>query len=112
MSNLDDATGLRTLMRLDDADARKLLEQLRWPDGPICPHCGVVNDAVRVEKHKVGAKTREGLWWCRACEEQFSVTVGTVMEGSHIPLGKWMAAVHMLCSSKKSISALQVQRQL
>ncbi len=93
-------------------DARKLLEQLRWPNGPVCPHCGVVNDAVTLAREKHDAKTREGLWWCRSCERQFSVTVGSVMEGSHIPLGKWMAAIHMLCSSKKSISALQVQRQL
>jgi hypothetical protein len=71
-----------------------------------------VNDAAPVEKHKATSKARGGLWWCRSCKREFSVTVGTVMEGSHIPLGKWMAAVHMLCSSKKSISALQVQRQL
>jgi hypothetical protein len=115
MSNPDELTtktGLRTLMALSDADARTLLEQMRWPTGPICPHCGVLNEASRVVRHKDTAKTREGLWVCLACHEQFSVTVGTVMEGSHIPLGKWMAAIHILCSSKKSVSALQLQRQL
>jgi hypothetical protein len=97
---------------LSDADARAFLEASRWPDGPICPHCGVIGEATRVVRHKESAKTREGLWNCNACREQFSVTVGTIMEGSHIPLGKWLAAIHIVCSSKKSISALQLQRQL
>lgn len=104
--------GLVTLMRLDDEDARAMLETMRWPDGPVCPHCGVVNDATRLEKRKASSKARAGLLQCRPCGKQFSVTVGTIFEGSHIPLGKWIAAIHMLSSSKKSISALQVQRQL
>jgi transposase-like protein len=109
---MSEKIGLTTLMRVSDAEARRLLEGQRWPDGPVCPHCGVVGGATRIEKHKQSARTREGLWQCRACDKQFSVTVGTVMEGSHIPLGKWLAAIHILCSSKKSVSALQLQRQL
>jgi transposase-like protein len=108
-----DKIGLVTLMRLSDAEARAMLEAMRWPDGPVCPHCGTVGGATRLEKHKATSKAREGLWQCKPpCGKQFSVTVGTIFEGSHIPLGKWLAAIHMLSSSKKSVSAAQVQRQL
>lgn len=106
-----DRTGLVTLLRLTEEEARAKLEAMRWPDGAICPHCGVIGNAAKVES-KADATTRAGLWQCLACHKQFSVTVGTAMEGSHIPLAKWIAAVHLLCSSKKSVSALQVQRQL
>jgi transposase-like protein len=110
MSN--EKIGLATLMRMTEADARDFLERTRWPDGAVCPHCGTVGDATRIEKHTAGSEAREGLWQCRSCRKQFSVTVGTIMEGSHIPLAKWLAAIHILCSSKKSVSAAQIQRQL
>ncbi|MGA2794845.1 MAG: IS1595 family transposase [Roseiarcus sp.] len=88
--------------------ARKHFEALHWPNGPICPHCGVINEATELK----GASTRPGLYKCRACEEQFSVTIGSVMESSHLPLTKWAAAFHLMASSKKGVSAHQLMRQL
>jgi len=90
----------------NEAAARKHLETLQWPDGPICPHCGVVNDACRINGG------RKGLWFCNACREQFTVTVGTVFERSKIPLNTWLYANHLLCSSKKGISSHQLSRML
>jgi transposase-like protein len=88
--------------------ARKHFEALHWPNGPVCPHCGVINEATELK----GASTRPGLYKCRACEEQFSVTIGSVMESSHLPLTKWAAAFHLMASSKKGVSAHQLMRQL
>jgi transposase-like protein len=86
--------------------ARKHLEAIRWPDGPICPHCGSVNNASKI----TGA--REGLWFCADCRKQFTVTVGTLFERSHVPLHKWLMAVHLMSASKKGISAHQMHRML
>ncbi len=97
-----------------DADvAREVLEAERWPDGPICPHCGLIGEAYKLEP-KEGAKThaRKGVYKCAGCREQFSVTVGTIFEDSHIPLNKWLMAIHFLCSSKKGMSAHQLHRML
>lgn len=86
--------------------ARKHLERLQWPDGPICPHCGVIDRASAI---KGG---RNGLWFCSACRMQFTVTVGTIFERSKIPLHTWLYANHLLCSSKKGISSHQLSRML
>jgi len=90
----------------DEAAARAYLEALQWPDGPICPHCGVM---ARASSIKGG---RPGLWFCNACRAQFSVTVGTVFERSKVPLHTWLYANHLLCSSKKGISSQQLARML
>lgn len=104
---------LSTLGKLDEAQARRMLERLRWPDGPVCPHCGVIGDAKRMESADESSnKLREGVLNCRACRKPFTVTVGTIFEGSHIPLSKWLLGFYLFASSKKSISALQLQRQL
>lgn len=92
----------------DETAARRHLERLLWPDGPECPHCGVVNEATALK----GDSTRPGVWKCRACEKPFSVTVGTIFERSHIPLTKWLLATELLTSSKKGISAHQLHRML
>jgi transposase-like protein len=92
----------------DDGAARAHLETLLWPRGPECPKCGVVNEATKLQ----GASTRPGVWKCRACRKPFSVTVGTVMERSHIPLHKWVLAAHFMAASKKGMSALQLQRMM
>jgi transposase-like protein len=100
--------------QLTSADAaREYLEARRWPDGPVCPHCGIVGEATRLEP-KQGAEThaRKGLLKCRACEKQFSVTVGTIFEDSHIPLNKWLLAYHLMSAGKKGISAHQLHRML
>jgi transposase-like protein len=95
--------------------ARELLESMLWPDGPVCPHCQNHKEkAIYRLKSKEGSKNkvRKGLCKCGACHKQFTVTVGTVFEDSHIPISKWMMATFILCSSKKSISALQMSRML
>lgn len=101
----------------DDDKAREYLESIRWPDGkPVCPHCGTVGDHYALEGKggEKGTKARKGLWKCSAkeCRKQFSVTVGTVFERSHIPLSKWLMAAYLLCSSKKGMSSHQLHRTL
>lgn len=92
---------------LDPFKAADYLESIRWPDGPVCPHCGV-EDA----KHYLLKNKTRKLWKCRACRKQFTVTVGTIFEGSHIPLNKWLLAFYLLCSSKKGMSSHQLHRML
>jgi transposase-like protein len=87
--------------------ARKHLEAIRWPDGPFCPHCGSFG-CTRLE----GKKHRAGLVQCNDCRQQFTVTVGTVFERSKVPLFKWLLVNHLLCASKKGISAHQVHRMI
>jgi len=94
----------------DDNKAREALEAIRWPEGPVCPHCGNL-DQEMIAKGK-GRAIRPGLYYCAACNGQFTVTVGTVMERSKIPLSKWLFAMHLMGASKKGISALQLQRML
>jgi len=86
--------------------ARKHLEALRWPEGAVCPHCGGCD---RIYTMTGG---REGLYKCGDCRKQFTVTVGTLFEGSKIALNKWLLAVHLMCASKKGISAHQLHRTL
>jgi len=93
----------------DDEAARAHLECLLWPHGPSCPRCGVLGD--RITKLQ-GASTRPGVYKCKDCRKPFSVTVGTVMERSKIPLHKWVLAAHFMAASKKGMSALQLQRML
>lgn len=92
----------------DETTARKHLEKLLWPEGPVCPHCGVVNEATKLK----GKSTRPGVYKCRACEKPFTVTVGTVFERSKIPLHMWVYATDLLTSSKKGMSAHQIHRML
>lgn len=100
---------LRNPIFHDDDKAREHLEALLWPDGPICPRCGVMGD--RIAKLK-GKSTRPGVYKCKDCRKPFTVTVGTVMERSHIPLSKWVLAAQLMASSKKGMSALQLQRMI
>jgi transposase-like protein len=96
-----------------DADvARDYLEKMRWPKGPVCPHCD--NTGAWKITAKAGSKkpARKGLYKCQACQEQFTVTVNTIFEDSHIPLNKWLLAIHLLCASKKGMSAHQLHRML
>jgi transposase-like protein len=90
----------------DPNAARKHLEGLLWKDGRSCPHCGVLDNSTPLK----GKSTRPGVYWCNACQKPFSVTVGTVMERSKIPLNIWLYVNHLLNSSKKGISAHQIAR--
>lgn len=90
----------------NDEAARTFLEGLLWPEGPVCPHCGVVNHAYETK--------RAGVYRCAesACRKDFTVTMKTVMERSHIALHKWLQAFYLMCSSKKGVSAHQLHRTL
>ena len=92
----------------DEDAARKYFEGIHWPNGPVCPHCKAVNKATALK----GKAHRAGVYKCRACGEQFSVTVGTVMESSHVPLHKWALAFRLMAGSKKGVSAHQLMREL
>ena len=94
----------------DEDKARETLEAIRWPDGPYCPHCGNAEQARITKGH--GLVHRTGLYYCSACNGQFTVTIGTVMEDSKIPLSKWLLAMHLMGASKKGMSALQLSRML
>jgi transposase-like protein len=92
--------------------ARQWFEKVRWPDGPVCPHCKG-KEVKRVEQRKESKSPgRAGLFRCRGCDGQFTVTKGTIFEDSHIGLDKWMMAIFLMCSSKKGMSAHQLHRML
>jgi transposase-like protein len=93
----------------DENAAREALEAVRWPDGPVCPHCGTIGDRIALV---AGKGHRPGLCYCNECKGQFTVTVGTAFERSKVPLTKWWLAVHLLNSSKKGVSAHQIHRML
>lgn len=88
--------------------AREYLEALRWPTGVVCPHCGTIDGHYKLQ----GKATRPGVYKCGSCSDQFTVTVGTVFERSKIALNVWLQAVHLMCASKKGISAKQLERML
>jgi transposase-like protein len=95
----------------DEKSAREKLEAIRWPDGPVCVHCGLIGNAKRVDGRPTSKHpTRKGAWKCYGCGAKFSVTVGTVFEDSHIPLNKWLLAAYLMCASKKGMSAYQFHR--
>jgi len=94
----------------EDAKAREWLEAQVWPNGPVCPHCGNA-DRTRI-KALQGKTHRPGLFKCNECREQFTLTVGTVMERSKIPLRKWAMAMFLMAASKKGISAHQMHRMM
>lgn len=96
----------------DETAAREHLEALRWPNGPVCPHCGGVERNSRLTAQVKGKGARPGLLFCGDCRTQFSVTVGSVFERSKIPLHKWVLATHLLCASKKGMSSHQLHRML
>lgn len=111
----DKNLNLSTLAELfaDEDKAREFLEEKLWPGGPVCPHCKSDNGAY-ILTPKPGSKTpvRKGVYKCKACRKQYTVRVGTIFEDSHIPLRKWLMAIHLLTSSKKGISSLQIQREV
>jgi transposase-like protein len=91
----------------DEAEAFSYLEGVRWPNGPVCPHCGTIGNAY-------GLTSRMGLYRCgeKECRKDFTVRVGTVFEDSPIKLHKWLLAAYLVCASKKGISAKQLERML
>jgi transposase-like protein len=92
----------------DETKAREFLELQRWPNGPVCLHCKAENAATKLQ----GKSTRPGVYKCKACDQPYTVTVGTVFERSKIPLRTWLYVTFLLCSSKKGISSHQVHRMI
>lgn len=92
----------------DEAAAYAYVEARIWPNGPVCPKCG---ENKRIGKLQ-GDSTRIGVHKCYACRKPFTVKVGTIFEDSHVPMHLWLQAMHLLCSSKKGISANQLHRIL
>ncbi len=111
METLDNLTLVEIAQRFStEEQARTYLESIRWPEGPTCPHCGNANkDRIWVIKPSIASKIRPGLYDCAECHRQFTVTVGTIFEDSHVPLNKWLIAWYLLCSSKKGFSACQLK---
>jgi len=96
----------------DEDKAREALEAELWPDGPVCRHCGNA-DPEKIAKVEGKKRThRPGLYYCNECHGQFTVTVGTVLERSKIPLTKWLMAAHMFNSGKNGVSAHEIHRSL
>ena len=94
----------------DNDAAREHLEAIRWADGVNCPHCGNTDQTTL---HRLEGKShRPGLFQCNECRQHFTVTVGSVMERSKIPLSKWVLGFHLMASSKKGMSAHQLHRML
>jgi transposase-like protein len=96
----------------DEASARELLERLRWPNGPVCPHCESTEAYKLTPKADTETHVRQGVYKCKKCRKQFTVTVGTIFEGARIPLQKWLMAIYLMCASKKGISSHQLHRML
>ena len=103
----------------DEVAAFAELENIMWPDGPVCPHCGAMDrisplQGVRSKPSRKNPKGAErlGLKKCGHCLKQFMVRVGTIFEDSHAPLHKWFQAIHLLVASKKGINSHQLHRIL
>src|SRR5271157_17191 len=97
----------------DEEAARKFIESKRWPDGcPVCPRCGSEKAYALTPKEGSKRPVRKGVYCCAKCRKQFTVRIGTIFEDSHIPLNKWLMAFHLMNSSKKGISSMQLHREL
>ena len=101
-----------SILFVNEDAARAFLESKRWPNGPICPHCAC--EQVYKLTAKPGSKrpVRPGVYKCKDCRQQFTVRIGTIFEESKIPLSKWLAAIHLMTSSKKGVSSHQISREL
>ena len=103
--------------RLTEDEARAILEEIRWPEGPVCPHCQ--SKAVTRIQAK-SKKVRDGLFQCNSCRKQFTVILGTVMQGSHITLRQWVQAFYscvrtrrecLLCSYREILAYIRTSRR-
>ncbi|HTR68322.1 MAG TPA: IS1595 family transposase, partial [Terriglobales bacterium] len=90
----------------NEEKAIEFWEKKRWPDGPVCPKCGLVGQAYKLQ----GKSTRPGLWKCKGCRQPFTAKMRSIFEDSKIPMHMWMYAVHLMCSSKKGMRAYQFHR--
>jgi len=103
-----DTITFKQLRNLTEDEAREILKSIRWSDGIVCPKCGSDKGAYALQ----GKAHRKGVYKCKACRKQFTVTVNTIFEGSHIKISDWLMAIYLMASSKKGISAHQIHRTL
>jgi transposase-like protein len=98
----------------DEGEAYRLVEAIRWPHGPVCPHCGVINRAYHLKNQKTrqGKVSQRSLWKCKDCRRQFTVTIGTIFEDSHIPLSKWLLGAFLMNTGKNGVSSHELHRSL
>jgi transposase-like protein len=110
----DEFLNLATLSHLftDETAAREFIESKVWPTGPVCPHCACVDVYKLTPKAESTKPIRAGVYKCKACRKQFTVRIGTIFEDSHIPFSKWLMTIHLMTSSKKGVSSLQISREL
>ena len=103
-----------------EADAYSYMETLRWPKGPICPHCGSIDKHYFLtpktaeglaRKTRTGSMSERRVWKCKVCRKQFSVLTGTVFHGSKVPLQTWLMVVFEMCSNKNGIAAREIERK-
>ena len=99
-----------SLLRWTEKDCRAYMERIRWPEGPVCPKCGA-KEPYRINRKSRTKNKVRSLYKCRECGRQFTVTVGTMFEGSKIPLRKWLAAIYIMCAFKRGISAYDIHVQ-
>lgn len=92
----------------DEKAAYAFVEARVWPQGRVCPHCGVVGESSAMK----GKSTRVGAYKCYACRKPFTVKIGTIFESSHVPMHLWLQAIFLIASSKKGISSNQLHRTL
>ena len=92
----------------DEKAAYRYVESILWPNGPVCPKCGAVDNAYALK----GKRARPGLRRCKECKKDFTVKVGTVFEASHVSMCHWLQATYLMCASKKGFSAHQLHRTL
>jgi transposase-like protein len=102
----------KQIRNLSEEEARDLLESIRWNGSPVCPHCQSTEAYKLTPKGDTKTSARKGVYKCKACRKQFTVTVGTIFEGSRIKIADWLMAIYLMCSSKKGISAHQLHRTL
>ena len=102
----------QAVLSWDNEQCRDFLASMRWPNGVCCPKCGSTEEPYTITRKTASKNKLHSLYKCRSCHKQFSATVGTIFEDSKIPLNKWMAALFLMCSSKKGISAHQLYRML
>ena len=114
MNTADAFLNLATLTHLfaDETAARDFVESKIWPDGPICPHCQSKEFYKITSKPGTKNPVRPGLYKCKSCRKPYTVRMGTIFEDSHLPFSKWLMAFHLMTSSKKGVSSLQISREL
>jgi len=92
--------------------ARAFIEKRVWPNGPVCPHCSSTEAYTLTGKENSKKPVRKGVYKCKSCRKQFTVRIGTIFEDSKLPFTKWLMTIHLMTSSKKGISSLQISREL